>query len=197
MVTIGDTTITSNTGSGSGRDNYWFQLQNVGEITNRGWEAQGSLSFGRVALGGAAAFVDSRVQRLARGYSGDLRPGDRMLAVPARTLSGTASWTGARLQFSTTLSRASDWINYDRLAVAEAWIRADRDARILTGDSLRTYWLHYPGATRLRSALSLNLSHGLLLTATGENLLNYQRGEPDSITIVPGRTIMLGVRARF
>lgn len=197
MVTIGDTTITSSSGSGPGRDNYWFQLQNVGEITNRGWETQASLTTGRLALGAAATFVDSRVQRLARGYSGDLRRGDRMLAVPARTLSGTASWIGRRVQLSSTLSRASDWINYDRLAIAEAWIAARGDARILTGDRLRTFWMSYPGATRLRSAMSLDVSHGLLFTATGENLLNYQRGEPDSITIVPGRTITLGVRARF
>jgi iron complex outermembrane receptor protein len=37
----------------------------------------------------------------------------------------------------------------------------------------------------------------MLLNLTGENLLNYQRGEPDTMTIVPGRTITLGVRARF
>jgi iron complex outermembrane receptor protein len=30
---------------------------------------------------------------------------------------------------------------------------------------------------------------------TGENLLDLQRGEPDNATIVPGRTVLLGVRA--
>src|SRR5204863_139604 len=39
------------------------------------------------------------------------------------------------------------------------------------------------------------------LSVTGalsaDNLLNYQRGEPDNITVVPGRTILSGVRVKF
>jgi iron complex outermembrane receptor protein len=196
-VTIGDTT-TSSSGPGSGgTPRYWFQLQNVGEITNRGWEAQATTALGPFSLAGAATLVDSRVQRLAFGYTGDLRPGDRMLAVPARTVSGTFSWAGRGLHLTSTLSRASDWVNYDRLAIAEAWLNADGDGLALAGSKLRTFWVKYPGATRLRASASFGAFRGLTLSATGENLLNYQRGEPDTITIVPGRTITLGVRARF
>jgi hypothetical protein len=35
------------------------------------------------------------------------------------------------------------------------------------------------------------------LVATGSNLFNYQRGEPDNITVVPGRTITMGMKAEF
>jgi iron complex outermembrane receptor protein len=185
----------SNSGPGSRRT--WYQLQNVGEISNRGWETQATMAFGAASLAAAASFVDSRVQRLARGYTGDLRPGDRMLAVPARTISGTASWTTRRLTASTTLARASDWVNYDRLAIAAALIAADGDADDLTGDNLRQYWASFPGATRLRGSVSLGVWRGMVLTITGENLLNYQTGEPDTITIVPGRTITAGLKARF
>jgi iron complex outermembrane receptor protein len=45
--------------------------------------------------------------------------------------------------------------------------------------------------------LSHDLSRGLALVFVGENLLGYQRGEPDNVTIVPGRTLTLGVRAKF
>lgn len=196
-VTIGDTTTTSRGPGPGGTPRYWFQLQNVGVITNRGWETQASASLGNLVLTGAATLVDSRVRRLARGYTGDLRPGDRMLAVPARTLSGTLSWVGQGLHLSSTLSRASDWVNYDRLAIAEAWIAAGGDARTLTGTKLRTFWINYPGATRLRATASYEVWRGLTVSATGENLLNLQRGEPDSITIVPGRTIVIGMKARF
>jgi iron complex outermembrane receptor protein len=120
-----------------------------------------------------------------------------MLAVPARTLSGTASWEERRFQVSASLSRASDWINYDRLGIATALINAEGASSELTGDKLRPFWISYPGATRLRSAVSFDAWRGTLLTVTGENLLNHQRGEPDTITIVPGRTIIVGVRARF
>jgi outer membrane cobalamin receptor len=183
--------------SGSGSD-HAFQLQNVGEITNRGWEGQASLTFGALDLGGAATFVDSRVRRIDTLYGGDLRHGDRMLAVPARTLSGTATLRGPRgTQLSSTISRASDWINYDRLAIATALIQDDVEFVTLRGPKLRDFWARYRGATRLRSSMSINAWRGMVLSVTGENLLGYQRGEPDTITIVPGRTVTLGVKARF
>ncbi len=196
-VTIGDTTTTSSGPGPSGTPRYWFQLQNVGVITNRGWELQATSAVGPITMAGAASFVDSRVRQLARGYTGDLRPGDRMLAVPARTLSGSISWAARALDLSSTVSRASDWVNYDRLSIAQAWLAAGGDGRALTGTKLRTFWQNYPGATRLRAAASLELRRNLKLNITGENLLNFQRGEPDSITIVPGRTITAGIRARF
>jgi hypothetical protein len=37
----------------------------------------------------------------------------------------------------------------------------------------------------------------LALDISGENLLNHQRGEPDNITVVPGRTILTGLRLKF
>jgi len=32
---------------------------------------------------------------------------------------------------------------------------------------------------------------------TGDNLLGTQRGEPDNVTVVPGRTITAGLQAKF
>ena len=184
-------------GPGSAED-LWFQLQNVGQISNRGWESHVSLALGPVGLDGTATFVDSRVRQTLLSYSGDLRPGDRMLAVPARTLSGTASYSGQRgFHMSTTISRASDWINYDRLAIAKALIERSVDFYDIPGSKLREFWAKYPGATRLRSSLSVDAWRGMVVSVTGENLLGYQRGEPDTITIVPGRTVTVGVKARF
>jgi hypothetical protein len=192
-------TVENPSSSGSGSRSSWYQLQNVGEISNSGWETQATLAVRSWSFSGAATLIDSRVRRLAPGYTGDLIPGDRMLAVPARTLSATAEWTPGRrhgLQLSSTISRASDWINYDRLAIAEALISGST-ADDLTGNKLRQFWATYPGATRLRSSASLDVWRGMVLSVTGENLLNYQRGEPDTITIVPGRTILVGLKARF
>jgi iron complex outermembrane receptor protein len=45
--------------------------------------------------------------------------------------------------------------------------------------------------------LSRDLRRDLSFELTGDNLLNYQRGEPDDITIVPGRTILTGLRLKF
>lgn len=190
LVSLADT-------SRSGSVSYVHQLQNVGEITNGGWELQADLALGALKLGGAASFVDSRVRRIANAYTGDLRVGDRMLGVPERTLSATAALTQRRYQLTTTISRAYDWINYDRLGIANCLIAQCVSNQELAGPALRRWWINYPGSTRLRSSFSFDLPRGLALTVTGDNLLNNQRGEPDSITIVPGRTISLGVKARF
>jgi iron complex outermembrane receptor protein len=72
-----------------------YTFQNVGEITNRGWELKGDITVSALSLGGTFSTVDSRVRRVAKGYTGDLRVGDRMLEVPARTGSVTAALTGA------------------------------------------------------------------------------------------------------
>jgi outer membrane receptor protein involved in Fe transport len=176
---------------------YLHQLQNVGQITNGGWELQSDLALGVLTLGGAASFVDSRVRRNAAGYTGDVRVGDRMLGVPARTLSATAALVKRGYQLNATISRAYDWVNYDRLGIANCLINACADNREMAGANLRRWWINYPGATRLRSSFSIELPRGLSLVGTGDNLLNHQRGEPDSITIVPGRTITLGLKARL
>jgi iron complex outermembrane receptor protein len=155
---------------------------------------QGQGVLGRLSLTGALSLVDSRVRNLANGYTGELVAGDRMLEVPSRTVSFTASWSAAAWGTSWTAARASDWINYDRIQMAESLGSA---GPALTRLSLREYWLRYPGSTRLRATFSRDLFRSFSLVVTGDNLLGYQRGEPDNLTIVPGRTITAGIRARF
>ena len=173
-----------------------YRLENVGAIVNRGWEVQGSLSLAAVRLAAAFTTVDSRVARVADGYGGELREGDRMLEVPARSLSATAAWSSDRWSISTTLAHAADWIGYDRIAVADA-VDSDAAPGALEGDALRAYWRRYPGVTRLRSVASLRLSPTFSIEAGGENLLDVQRGAPDNASLIAGRTLTLGVRTTF
>ena len=172
-----------------------YALQNVGEITNRGWELKGDLQLSALTLTGTYSTVDSRVRRVARTYFGDMQVGDRMLEVPARTGSLTASWLGPGWSGSATASRSWDWIDYDRVALAGAFSNSTQSDAQLVGEQLRNYWLRYSGVTRLRASLSRNLFRGLSFTMNGENLLNRQHGEPDNITVVPGRTLSFGLRA--
>ncbi len=173
------------------------ELQNVGEIANRGWELQGRVTRRSVSLAGTLSLVDSRVRRLATGYSGDLQAGDRMLAVPARTMSLTAAWSHARWTTALTAYRAADWVNYDRVSLARNFIGGGAPLDQLTGAELRSYWLDYPGITHLRFGLARDIRSGLTLLFSGDNLLNQQVGEPDNITVLPGRTVSVGIRARF
>jgi len=174
-----------------------YELQNVGEITNRGWELEGIVTSGPFSLGGTFSTVDSRVQRLAPGYTGDLRKGDRMLEVPARTLGVNASFSDKKWWTTWTVSRASDWVNYDRIALAAAFMNQNHAIGEFLGPQLRYYWRDYEGVTRLGANFGYNLSHEWSFTLRGENLLDKQEGEPDNVTVLPGRTVTAGLRLSF
>ena len=172
-----------------------YLFQNVGQITNHGWELKSDLNIASLSLDGTFSTVDSRVRQVARGYVGDLRVGDRMLEVPARTGSASAAWTGGGWTTSVIASRSWDWIDYDRIALAGAFSNSAQTDAELVGQDLRNYWLKYSGVTRLRASVGRSVFRGLSLTLSGENLLNRQHGEPDNITVVPGRTLSFGLRA--
>jgi iron complex outermembrane receptor protein len=175
-----------------------YALQNVGKIANSGWELEGATTLSRLTLTGALSLVDSRVSELARDYSGDLLVNERMLDVPAQTASLNGTWAGERWTGSLGATRVADWIGYDRLALAQAVVsrQAPLDPTAL-GAWLRSHWMRYPGVTRVRAAATRDLGGGLTLHVTGDNLLGRQRGEPDNVTVLPGRTISLGLRATF
>jgi len=181
----------------SGPRKMYYQLQNVGEISNSGWELEATGKVSRLSAAGALTFVDSRVGQLADGYTGDLRAGDRMLQVPATTASFNLAWDAAHWTTSIGGSRALDWINYDELRLANDWLSVSRPMQDFRGANLRQYWRRYNGGFRLRASFSRDLRRDLSFELTGDNLLNYQRGEPDDITIVPGRTILTGLRLKF
>ena len=174
-----------------------YLLENVGEITNRGWEMEASANISRLTLSGTFTAVDSRVRQLAVGYHGDLETGDRMLLVPARTASLNASWVASRWHFTVGGSRAMDWINYDELSLAQAFLNQEHSMRDLYGAQLRQYWRRYSGGARVRASMSRDIANRFSFELSGDNLLNYQRDEPDNITILPGRTLMTGLTIRF
>jgi iron complex outermembrane receptor protein len=109
-------------------------------------------------------------------------------------MSLTARWRDSRWSLAVAASRAEDWVNYDRLALAEAFAQGG-PGRGFTGAELRNYWKVYPGVTRLRASASRLLGRDFRITLSGENLLNEQQGEPDNLTVLPGRTLSLGLWA--
>jgi iron complex outermembrane receptor protein len=119
-----------------------YALQNVGEITNRGWELESALSAGALSLSGTVSLVDSRVRRLADGYTGDLQPGDRMLAVPAWSGGLTSTWTARRWSASLTATRAASWLNM----MARASAASVAASHPIVGAQLRDYWRPYQGS---------------------------------------------------
>jgi iron complex outermembrane receptor protein len=191
--------VVANSGSGSSGSSgrIALQYQNVGAIANRGWEISGSARSGALSFTSAVSFVDSHVQRLAAGYSGDLRRDDRILGVPAATVSASLGYTRSGWSATIGASRATDWIEYDRVGLAKAYANFDRRTVPLIGAELRGYWRDYGGNTHLRASFSRAIGSRVAFLLGGENLLDVQRGEPDNVTILPGRTITTGFRASF
>ncbi len=174
-----------------------YELQNVGEITNKGWEMQGGFASGPWSLGATFSQVDSRVEKLAMHYTGELRAGDRMLEIPKHTIGINASFSRNRWSTSWNVSRASNWINYDRIALASAFSNSTKPLDDFVGPDLRDYWTTYNGVTRIAARAGFLIGRGMTFSVDGENLLNEQRGEPDNITVLPGRTVSAGLRVSF
>jgi|GEM_PF-498140 len=189
-------TTTTQTSTGKWVRSVSYTLENVGAITNRGWELQGSTQLDRLSVAGTMTFVDSRVAQVASGYRGELRVGDRMLDVPLRTASLSAAWTTSRWSIASSLTRAENWIGYNRLAIGQALVSTDRDHDV-AGVMLRNYWMKYGGITRLNGNFNYRLVRDISLQITGDNLLNVQRGAPDNATITAGRTLSFGLRTTF
>jgi iron complex outermembrane receptor protein len=95
------------------------------------------------------------------------------------------------------VARAADWVNYDKVALAKA-IAADSTGQLTpVGTALRAYWRQYEGTTRVSARAAYAIRPRTWLSVSGENLLNRQLGEPDNVTVVPGRTINVGIRTAF
>jgi iron complex outermembrane receptor protein len=171
-----------------------FRYQNVGSISNRGLEVQARARRGAFVWNGAFSTVASRVKSVAEAYTGEMREGDRVLGVPARTLSTSLTWMKGKWILSAGASRAFDWVEYDRASLSDAYRYSDRRSAPLFGDDLRGYWREYNGHTRLRASVTRAVSSNLALLLQGENLAGYQSGEPDNATILPGRIITAGIR---
>lgn len=189
------TTTTYATSAGRSRS-MTYALENVGAIANRGWELQATSTWHQLSLAGAISWVDSRVDRLSPGYRGDMRVDDRMLDVPAQTLSLSAQWTASRWYATVAATRASDWMGYDRLAIATA-LRDMTQERELSGAQLRQYWTHYSGITRVKATVAVRVVRDWSLLLGGDNLLNVQRGAPDNSAVRAGRILTVGLRAGF
>ena len=165
------------------------QQQNVGTISNKGWEAEAGIRIGPAALTAGATRTASRVTAIAKRYSGFFLPGDRVLEVPAWTSSVGASFAGSRVSGAASFVHIGDWIDYD-------WISMYRAAlgREPKKGTQRDYWITYPGFNVLRVAGSIRLWQRSEFYFRGENLTNDQRSGRDNLHIAPGRTLVAGVR---
>ena len=168
----------------SGTSPLSMQQQNIGQIANDGVELEGFTLFGIGRIDGTWAYTSSRVRRLARTYTGDLRIGDRMPDVPSWSGSLALSLTVARMTMTAGAVAVGPWSGHDWLAYARA----------STTRPLRDYRKDYEGLVRPYAAITRELPAGWSLFAQVENIGNSQRNERDNTRITAGRTVLVGAR---
>ena len=167
--------------------------QNLGEITNRGWEVEGIARWGPTTWEGWWALQDSKVRRLADDYEGELQVGDVPLEVPRQSVGASVQWVVGRFTASAALSSVGPWINYDGASLLDA-VRVDGPRRPLP--SLRAFWRRYPAVTNADASLTWAFAHGsAYLTAT--NLANVQTAYRSNAIVTPGRAMRAGLDLRL
>lgn len=166
-----------------------IQYQNVGRIQNRGVEMEGSVRAG--ALSGNLTFsvTDSRVRALARGYSGDLRVGDRVPEVPRAAGVASLSLEKWRLRTTAGATYIGSWVGYDwaDFYTAEAGFAQMKP-------TLRGYLTDYPSLSKPFVAMTYLLGRSSEWFLRVDNLTNLQRFERDDLQITQGRTATIGLR---
>jgi iron complex outermembrane receptor protein len=161
-----------------------MQQQNIGRIANDGVELEGFTLFGVGRIDGTWAHTSSRVRRLARTYTGDLRIGDRMPDVPSWSGSLAVSMRVARVTVTAGAVAVGPWAGHDWLAYARA----------ATPRPLRDYRKDYDGLVRPYAVITRELFTGWSLFAQAENIGSSQRNEGDNTRITAGRTVLVGAR---
>jgi outer membrane receptor protein involved in Fe transport len=164
------------------------QLQNVGEISNRGLELTARGSAGWLAAEATLATVASRVEVLSRFYTGDLRVGDRVPEVPSWSLAAALSASRRGLTAIAGVSCLGSWTGYDWLRYYAA------SAGGTAPGSLRDYWIRYTPTVRPHLVLTADLTPRLSVFARVDNLLNAQEDTRDNLLIAAGRTTGFGLR---
>jgi hypothetical protein len=167
--------------------------QNLGEITNRGWEVEGVARWGASTWEAWWSLQDSRVRRLADDYEGELQVGDAPLEVPRQSLGATVGYTVGRFTGSVSVTSVGPWINYDGATLLDA-IRTETPRRPLP--SLRAFWRRYPSVVNADASLTWAFANGGAYVAAS-NLANVQTAYRNNAIVTPGRIVRAGLDLRL
>lgn len=167
-----------------------FQYQNVGAIRNRGFELEGGVRHRRLSLDAQFYATSSRVEQLARNYSGSLRVGDQLPEIPASSGSLRLSYGLPRLQFGAGVHYLGSWTGYDWNMIAHASTGAGRLP------ATQTLLRRYPGLVMPYLHLSADLLSELSGYLSIDNLTNAVRFDSYTGTRSVGRSVMIGIEVR-
>jgi iron complex outermembrane receptor protein len=167
-----------------------FQFQNAARIKNRGWELETRLNAGRLSAQGQFSVTNSKVQRLHPLYTGLLRVGDPLLAVPKYSGGGTLSLNvTSRTSIDASMTYIGKWTNTDFLAFF-GFLFGGEPFR----GSQRAYWMEYPSVTKVNLGVRQQLTQSMSAFLRVDNVADNDRYELQNSTLISGRRITLGAR---
>ena len=167
-----------------------FQFQNVGKVRNAGVELEGRVRLGRLDAQAQFSTMDSEVRSLSPSYTGELRIGDQLLAIPRRSAGGSLAWEmSKRTTLTGSVTHLGEWTNRDVIALF-GFVFGGEPFR----GSIRAYWMDYPAVTKLNAGLEHRFTSALAAYFTVENLANEDRSELSNFNLAPGRRITIGAR---
>ncbi len=169
-----------------------FQYQNVGAIRNRGLELEAGYRHRRLSLDAQFFATSSRVERLARNYSGSLRVGDQLPEIPSSSGSLRLSYGQPKLQFGAGVHYQGSWTGYDWNMIGLASASAGANRVPATQTLLR----RYPGLVMPYLHLSTNLLDELSWYLSIDNLTNAVRFDSYTGTRSVGRSVLIGIEIR-
>lgn len=171
-------------------------FENIGKAKNRGVELEASLGLLRgVTLSGTYSIAESEVRRVSPDYTGALRVGEQLLAVPKHTGGATLRYAARGWIASLSASATGSWNHYNLTAYYTCLYRGT-GCRNTTGN-LADYLDPYPGFTKLRMGVSRQLNGRLTARFDVENLGNdYSTEELDTNTPI-GRVTTIGIDFRL
>lgn len=174
-----------------------YQFQNVGVISNRGFELDGEFHRARIGGGFSLHVPTSRVQSLSRTYTGELRPGDAMIEVPEASgaafvrVHQAASAGAPRWTAEVGATVLGPWTGYDWQLLA----RIER-GEATRRDRLRDYWMRYDGIVRPYVAAFFRVSERHQVSLRVDNPANTPALVRDNVTAPLGRVVSLGLSRR-
>ncbi len=169
-----------------------YQFQNLGRVTNRGIEVEGTLAYRALLLKAQYGYVRSRIAELGPAEGSGLKVGDQPEGVPTHTAGAALTFTPRE---GTSLTAGMTYVGSQRNTDGIALFQCLGGTGPCPSDF--TFAVTYPGFTKFNAAVAHRLSRALEGFVSIDNLTNNQAYESDNSNPVFGRTTMAGLRFTY
>ena len=173
-----------------------YQYQNVGTVSNKGWELAGRADVGPVRLNATYSPVNSKIVKLSNttGIAQGFVLGASPILTPKSSASLTATYyPNNKMTLTLGANYSGSWWYYDLSAYYRALYSTNAPA--FKGYVTDFYWWQ-PAVTKILASGTWQLSTSYQFFFDVQNLLNNYQGDGTyTIDMVYGRRIELGFRA--